>query len=189
MINRLLDSARRALRRWPMEGLGVLLLTLSVGVVAYTYHSSERMVRQYATESAQAHAASITQFRNFYTLELVPRAVAGGLEVTHDYKHREKALPLPATLTIELGHYLSKVDGGTQVSLYSDQPFPWRQAERQLDDFQREALQHLKEQPDEPFVREEMRHGVRVLRYAQADRMLDRCVACHNQYPGSPRTD
>ncbi len=189
MINRLANGVRGALRRWPMQGLGALLLAVSVGVVAYTYQSSERMIRQYATESAQAHAASITQFRNFYTLELVPRALAGGLEVTHDYRNREKALPLPATLTIELGHYLSKVDGGTQVSLYSDQPFPWRQSERQLDDFQRQALQHLKARPDEPFVREEVRQGVRVLRYAQADRMLDRCVSCHNQYPGSPRTN
>ena len=189
MINQLANRAREAVRRWPMQGLGALLLALSAGVVAYTYQSSERMVRQYATESAQAHAASITQFRNFYTLELVPKAVAGGLEITHDYRTREKALPLPATFTIELGHYLSKVDGGTQVSLYSDQPFPWRQAERHLDDFQQQALQHLKARPDEPYVREEVRQGVRVLRYAQADRMLDRCVACHNQYPGSPRTD
>jgi len=189
VINRLANGVRAALRRWPMQGLGALLLAVSVGMVAYTYQSSERVVRQYATESAQAHAASITQFRNFYTLELVPRALAAGLEITHDFRNHNKALPLPATLTIELGHYLSKVDGGAQVRLYSDQPFPWRRSERQLDDFQQQALQHLKAHPDEPFVREEVRQEVRVLRYAQADRMLERCVACHNQYPGSPRTD
>lgn len=32
-------------------------------------------------------------------------------------------------------------------------------------------------------------NGSRVLRFAQADRMLPTCVACHNHYPGSPRTD
>ena len=111
------------------------------------------------------------------------------MEITHDYKSRDNALPLPATLTIDLGHYLSKVDGGTQVTLYSDLPFPWRQAERQLDDFQLKALQHLKVQPDRPFVREEVLNGERVLRFAQADRMLPRCVACHNSYPGSPFTE
>ena len=183
-------AAMRALvRRWPMELLGALLLAFSVVVAAYTYDSSERMVRQYATESAKNHADSVTQFRNFYTLELVPRAVAAGMAVTHDYRDRDHALPLPATFTIELGHYMSKVDGGTQVSLYSDLPFPWREKERQLDDFQRQALQHLKQNPEKPYVREEWRQGERVLRYAQADRMLDRCVACHNSYPGSPRTD
>jgi PAS domain S-box-containing protein len=180
---------RQLLLRWPMQCLGALLIGMGLWVVFYTYQSSERMVRQYATESAQAHAASVTQFRNFYTQELAPRAVQAGMEVTHDYKSRTNALPLPATLTIDLGHYLSKVDGGTQVRLYSDQPFPWRLQERQLDDFQQEALAHLKVKPNEPFVREEMMNGTRVLRFAQADRMLPKCVACHNSYPGSPRTD
>ena len=177
---------RFLLLRWPMQCLAALLIAVCLWVVLYTYQSSESVVRQYAMESARTHADSVTQFRNFYTQELVPRAVKGGVEITHDYKSRDDALPLPATLTIDLGHYLSKVDGGTQVTLYSDLPFPWRQSERQLDDFQRQALKHLKVKPDQPFVREEMMNGQRVLRYAQADRMLPRCVACHNSYPGSP---
>jgi PAS domain S-box-containing protein len=184
-----MDWIRQVLLRWPMESLGGLLMAMGLWVVLYTYQSSEVMVKQYATESAQTHAASITQFRNFYTQELVPRAVQAGMNVTHDYQRRDNALPLPATLTIDLGHYLSKVDGGTQVRLYSDQPFPWRVAERGLDDFQRQALEHLKAQPNQPFVREEVMNGTRVLRFAQADRMLASCVACHNSYPGSPRTD
>ena len=189
VLKRLVSPIRVLLLRWPMEGLGVLLMVMGLWVVFYTYQSSEAVVQQYATESAQTHADSVTQFRNFYTQELVPRAVKGGLEVTHDYKSRDNALPLPATLTIDLGHYLSKVDGGTQVSLYSDQPFPWRVNERSLDDFQKQALQHLKDQPNKPFVREEVMNGRRVLRFAQADRMLPNCVACHNSYPGSPRTN
>jgi PAS domain S-box-containing protein len=183
------NGVRQALLRWPMEWLGGVLIVMGLFVVVYTYRSSEAMVQQYVAESAQTHAASVTQFRNFYTQELVPRAVKGGLEVTHDYKSRDNALPLPATLTIDLGHYLSKVDGGTQVRLYSDQPFPWRVAERSLDDFQKQALQHLKERPNQPFVREEILNGTRVLRFAQADRMLASCVACHNSYPGSPQTN
>lgn len=188
-IGRWARLMRQLLLRWPMQWLAALLIAVCLWVVWYTYQSSESMVRQYAVESAQNHADSVTQFRNFYTQELVPRAVKGGVEITHDYKSRDDALPLPATLTIDLGHYLSKVDGGTQVTLYSDLPFPWRQAERQLDDFQKQALQHLKVKPDQAFVREEMMNGERVLRFAQADRMLPRCVACHNSYPGSPFTD
>ena len=189
VLKRLVSPIRVLLLRWPMEWLGVLLMVTGLWVVFYTYQSSEAVVQQYATESAQTHADSVTQFRNFYTQELVPRAVKGGLEITHDYKSRDNALPLPATLTIDLGHYLSKVDGGAQVSLYSDHPFPWRLQERSLDDFQKQALQHLKDQPNKPFVREEVMNGRRVLRFAQADRMLPNCVACHNSYPGSPRTD
>ena len=164
-------------------------MVISMWVVTYTFESIERVVYQYATESAQEHAESVTQFRNFYAQELVPRAMKAGVAVTHDYKSRDNALPLPATLTIELGHYISQVDGGTQVRLYSDLPFPWRTGERELDNFQIQALAHLKARPDQPFVREEMINGQRVLRYAQADRMLSGCVACHNSYEGSPKTD
>lgn len=51
------------------------------------------------------------------------------------------------------------------------------------------ALAHLRQYPDRPFVREETLNGVDVLRYAQADRMLGVCVACHNGTAGSPKTD
>lgn len=146
-LQRLIRWIRQLLMRWPMEFLGGLLLAMGVWMVLYTYQSSEAMVRQYATESAQTHADSVTQFRNFHTQELVPRAMKGGMEVTHDYKARDNALPLPATLTIDLGHYLSKFDGGTQVRLYSAQPFPWRVAEWSLDTFQMQALAHLEKPP------------------------------------------
>ncbi len=189
VLNRLIFLLRQLLLRWPMEWLTAVLIVTGLWVVLYTYQSSEAMVRQFATETAQAHAALVTQFRNFYTQELALRARNGGVEITHDDKSRDNALPLPATLTIDLGHYLSKVDDDTQVHLYSDQPFPWREAERSLDDFQKQALLHLKDQPNKPYVREEILNGTRVLRFAQADRMLQSCVACHNQYPGSPKTD
>ena len=187
-IRRLFTMTPQGVLRWPMQWLGALLIAICCWIVFYTYAASERMVYQYAVESAQAHADSITQFRNFYAQELVPRAVKGGMAITHDYKNRDNALPLPATLTIDLGHYLSVVDGGTQVRLYSDRPFPWRQKERQLDDFQSQALAHLKSDPNTPFAREEVMNGVRVLRFAQADRMQASCVACHNSYADSPYT-
>ena len=186
---RLLKASQKPLKQWPIQLLGLALLASAVLVVYYTYKASEQMVLQYAKDSAQEHAESVTQFRNFYAQELVPRAARAGVEVTHDYKARDNALPLPATLTIELGHYLSQVDGGTQVRLYSDLPFPWREQERRLDDFQKEALVHLKQHPETPYVREDWINGQRVLRYAQADRMLSGCVTCHNKYPNSPKTN
>jgi PAS domain S-box-containing protein len=189
ILDYLLHSLRHVQKRWPLQVVASGLIGVSIWVVIYTYESSERVVFQYATESAQDHAESITQFRNFYAQELVPRAIAAGVDVTHDYKSRSNALPLPATLTIELGHYMSQVDGGTQVRLYSDLPFPWRVGDRDLDAFQKQALVHLKKNPEKPFVREEIVNGQRVLRFAQADRMLTGCVACHNRYQGSPKTD
>ena len=109
--------------------------------------------------------------------------------VSHLDKEVPKSLPLPATLTIDLGHYLSKTEAGYQVALFSAKPFPWRVVERQLDTFQTDALAHLEQHPDQPFVRQEVLNGTPVLRYAQADRMQANCVACHNGMAGSPKTD
>jgi PAS domain S-box-containing protein len=189
LLGRFIHGVTQVLKRWPLQVVAGTLIVISVWVVQYTYAASARVVFQYATESAQEHAESVTQFRNFYAQELVPRAVRAGVDITHDYKTRDNALPLPATLTIELGHYITEVDGGTQVRLYSDLPFPWRSGQRELDDFQKQALLHLKSNPDLPFVREEVLNGQRVLRYAQADRMLTGCVTCHNHYVDSPKTD
>ena len=42
-----------------------------------------------------------------------------------------------------LGHHLSQGEPGYRAQLFSDQPFAWRIAERQLDAFEREALDFL----------------------------------------------
>lgn len=177
------------MRTSTLRVLGWTLVLLALGVMAYAYHSATAVVQTYLRDSAAAQAASVTHFRNFYATEIVPRARDAGASITHNYRDVEKSLPLPATLTIELGHYLSQRDNGQQVRLYSAHPFPWRVHDKRLDDFQTEALAHLQRQPDQPYVREDTLNGQRVLRYAQADRMLPTCVACHNSYPGSPKTD
>lgn len=173
---------------WPLHWLGGVLLAVSVLVAFYSYRVVEAMVLRHATDTAKAQAEAVTHFRNFYAKELAPRAVVAGMSLTHDLGERN-SLPLPATLTIELGRYLSRESHGTQVRLYSQKPFPWREQGRVLDEFQLAALAHLEQTPDKPFVREDVLNGTKVLRYAQADRMLPQCVACHNQYVGSPRTD
>jgi hypothetical protein len=100
-----LRSIKQVLLHWPLQILGGALIAVSALVVYYTFESSQRVVVQYATESAREHAESVTQFRNFYAQELVPRAMRAGVSVTHDYKSKDNALPLPATLAIDLGHY------------------------------------------------------------------------------------
>jgi PAS domain S-box-containing protein len=174
---------------WALPLLSAALLGLAAYVGWYTYSSAQEVVRAYMVETAFKQAESLTHFRNFYASELLPRASAGGIGISHLYKDTPDTLPLPATLTIDLGHYLSKTESGHTVTLFSALPFPWRVAERRLDGFQTEALAHLALHPDEPFVRQEWVKGVEVLRYAQADRMQAACVACHNSRADSPKTD
>lgn len=167
-----------------------IALTLGAGgVLRYLAHELEQRTIMNATEDARAFAVSVTQFRNFYSAEIVPRARDSGMQITHAYRHIPNALPLPATFTLDFGEYLTGQREDVAVELYSALPFPWRAAERQLDAFQREAIEVLALHPDKPFIRTETIDGVQVLRYAVADRLKESCVACHNTYPGTPKTD
>jgi PAS domain S-box-containing protein len=177
------------LRPWALPLLGSVLVALGVYVAWFTYTSAQQVVDTFVLDMARKQAQSVTHFRNFYTTEILPRAKAGGAQVRAQQDPDAPGMPLPATMMIELGHFLSKQEAGHSVKLYSDKPFPWREAERQLDTFQTEALAHLRQTPGQPYVRQMETGGITVLRYAQADVMQASCVACHNSYPGSPKTD
>ena len=172
-----------------IPAMGVLLLLGAVLLGWYTLDTADKVVRGYARDAIAHQAQDITHFRNFYSAEIVKRAQNAGVTITDNYKDVPHALPLPATFVIDFGQYMRNIEDGTQLSLYSELPFPGRVAERQLDDFQKAALAHLKLHPETPYTGEEVREGRTYLRYAQADRMQADCVACHNTYPGSPKTD
>src|SRR5471030_685825 len=88
-----------------------------------------------------------------------------------------------------LGQHLNQSRPGAHVRLYSDYPFTWRKDAGPRDEFEREALQALRKQPDKPFYRFENFEGRHSLRYAIADRMQASCVACHNSHSDSPKQD
>ena len=184
-------SARWAqhLEKFGIPVMGVLLLLWALLLGWYTLDTADKVVRGYARDAIEHQAQNITHFRNFYSAEIVKRAQNGGMVITDHYKDVPHALPLPATFVIDFGQYMRKIEDSTYLALYSELPFPGRVAERQLDDFQKAALAHLKLHPETPYTREEVREGRTYLRYAQADRMQANCVACHNTYPGSPKTD
>lgn len=169
--------------------MGLILLLGGSFSVYFAYSSSERLAQAMAVEDVARHALSVTQFRNYYSSEIVSRAKKAGINITHNFHNLENSLPLPATFAIEFGEYLNQHDKSVAVRLYSDFPFPWRDSNRKLDSFQLDALAALRKNPNKPFYRFETINGVNTLRYAQADKMLETCVACHNSYPGSPKTD
>src|SRR5207247_1605650 len=100
------------------------------------------------------------------------------------------AIPLPATLLIHLGKRLSeRSESGVQVRLYSDHPFRPRTDGGPKDEFEREALDRLRHEPDPPFYRFEDVQGRPALRYAKAQRMQQTCVQCHNSHQDSTKKD
>ncbi len=171
-----------------------LLAALSLGSAVGFWHLTqlnERLVRSTALDGAAQQAETLECLNDVYS-EAVDRAMPKGkVLVTHDYAARKDALPLPATLTIDLGKSISeRSESGMQVRLYSDYPWRFRKDREPLDEFEREALRRLREDPDEPVYNFETYQGRPVLRYAIARRFRESCLGCHNKDKvNSPKHD
>ncbi len=142
-----------------------------------------------ALEDAKAYAHTLATFRELYTKEVVD-VVRDRVPVLHDYKDHKGAIPLPATLSMELGERMGEGDSGVRALLYSRYPFPWREKTGGLKgDFETRAWEELNRNPETPFHRIEEVDGALSLRYAIADRMHQACVTCHNSHAESPKKD
>jgi hypothetical protein len=170
-----------------------LLLTVTLGSAAgmwYLSRLSQTLVRLTALEGAAQQTETFDRLNDYYSACVANPAKLGGVQVSHAYRGQPGAIPPPATLTIDLGDYISAhSDRGIRVRLYSDLPFRSRADGGVRDDFERQALEHLRHKPDEPYYEFQEDGGRTVLRYATARRMKEACVACHNSHPDSPRTD
>lgn len=171
----------------------VILILLFIGGAGFFWQLSNlstQLVRTMALQNAGVVSRALTEFRTLYTSEVVDRVLPHGIEATHDYADRPKAIPLPATLSVLLGNRIGEAPGSKgDVRLYSAYPFPWRKDGGAKDDFERQALAALDRDPEQPFVRFEQFGGGPSLRYATADRMRAQCVNCHNTHPSSPKKD
>ncbi len=182
--------------RWcrsnPLAAGVLLAVTLgSATGLAHLVHLSDQLVKQAALESAAQQSAMLEQVNDFYSDEVVDRLQGSKVPVTHDYAQRKGAIPLPATLTIELAKHLSaKSASGMHVRLYSDFPFKPRRKSGDWgarDGFERAALDSLSHDPDTPYYSFEEYQGRPSLRYATARRMKRTCVDCHNAHDDSTK--
>jgi len=172
----------------------VLALLLCIGVAGALWNMSRlssTLIESQAIRNATLYAQTIKQARTLYSSEVVNRASSiHGITVTHDYEAEEGAIPLPATFLMEFGHRLTESTPDVWVRLYSNYPFPWRQAEGGPQDaFEADALRYLEQHPEQNFFRFESFQGRQSLRYAMADVLQASCVGCHNTHPDSPKRD
>ena len=168
----------------------LLFLILGIGFSSWlAIKQTEDILVEDAVEDANLLAKSLEAFRKYYSDTVVPRAARAGMDVTHDFRLRDNALPLPFTLHGELSEQINKTHFGTRTRIFSDYPFPWNRDGGAKDQFERDALTVLRQSPDKPFTRLEGEGGDRVLRFAKADLMLESCIGCHNSSPDSPKHD
>lgn len=191
------QALRRFTRLLYKRTILILILLLCAGITASLWNISRfsmHLVKMQASQNVAMYARAINTARTLYSEAAVERIQAVPAKhpiiFTHDYLSKEGAIPLPATYLIELGNRLTSKSDGMLVRLYSDYPFPNRRKEGgPKDDFEREALQQLKKNPKQPFIRVESLQGRESLRYAQADILQPSCMSCHNTNPDSPKKD
>jgi len=194
--------AAAALVAVSLLALGLLAGVFSISYVriarerSQTQHALERETRakdglfKALVQNARLTSDALKEFNEYYSSEVVGRLTDRAIQVTHDYAGRKNAIPLPATMSVELANRISQKGSGMQIRLYSDHPFPWRLKEGgPKDEFQKDALRLLRSAPDKPYYRVEDLKGRPSLRYATASRMEKKCVDCHNSYKESPKKD
>ncbi|MBU1725613.1 MAG: DUF3365 domain-containing protein, partial [Gammaproteobacteria bacterium] len=167
------------------------LLVLGAAVIFwFSYRQNLNINEELAVYEAREFATSINRFRLFYSEQIIPRAQAHGVPLTHDY-HQMDAMPVPSALVDDLSKFLAEdSDAHYQLRVYSDHPFSWQKEGGAQDDFERWALNELTKTPDKPVWRiEQAEDGNNLLRYALPSRMTASCIGCHNSYAGTTKTD
>ena len=169
-----------------------LLAAVTLGSIYGLWHLSNlsaQLVRSSALDSAAQISEMLVIVNEDYS-QIVDRLYPQKILVTHDYVTRPGAIPLPATMTIDLGNHISeKSASGMRVRLYSDHPFRPRKDGGPRDAFERQALDKLLAKPDEAYWSFEDYDNRPSLRYVTARRMDQTCVRCHNAHPDSPKKD
>ena len=132
----------------------------------------------------------ITSVREYYAANVVGRVLAssGTTQVAHNYETIPGAIPIPATLSIELGRVVSEQQANITYRFISDYPFRSR-SPHVLDSFERDALTSLRAQPRQQRIDVYGSLWDRRVRIASPVMMGAVCVACHNSHPESPKRD
>jgi class 3 adenylate cyclase len=132
----------------------------------------------------------IDDMRGFYASDVVARVLAAHQQVkpVHNYTEIDGAIPIPATLSIELGHRISARNAAVQYRFVSDFPFKGREAHA-LDGFETSALASLRANPKQQIVQVAGSIFDRNVRMVSPVMMGEACVACHNSHPDSPKKD
>jgi len=171
----------------------VLILLFGLAMTLMLWHEDRwqsKLIESMALTSADLYSQAIAEFRTLYTQEVVDRVRRHGIQVIHNYQEQEGTIPLPATLSMELGKRIGAHQQGAETRLYSAYPFPWRKEQGGLqDEFAKEAWEFLKRNPDQPYYEFAVVNGRASLRFATADVMRSACVDCHNTYSGTPKAD
>jgi signal transduction histidine kinase len=147
-----------------------------------------------AQTSAQLQSANvksmINEIRSYYATNIVGRVKSHPTksEVVHNYHEVPGAIPIPATLSLELAAIFQKSQDNIQYRFVSDLPFQDR-SPHLLDAWELSALAQLRSNSAQELS--DVSHEGAYIRYRIASPIVMEpvCVSCHNTHPQSPKKD
>ena len=166
----------------------VLLLGLPLAVWLDLQNLTDAALRRQASDLNSV----ITSMRAFYGSNVVGRVLAAPpgttTQVTHNYEAIPGAIPIPATLSLELGRVISEQQHNISYRFVSDYPFKNR-APHVLDGFERNALADLRADPNQLVTDVSNSLFNDRIRLIAPVVMGAACVECHNSHAESPKRD
>ena len=173
---------------WFFAIVTLALVSLPVAVWLDLRNLSNESLRRQASDLN----AVISDIRAYYAANVIDRVQDSGGKATPTDKYHDIAggIPIPATLSIELGDVIGARAEGIQYRFASDYPFRNR-APHRLTDFEKRALSTFRYSgsPSDSLIETGGSVFRREVNMAVPVMMGSSCVSCHNTHPDSPKTD
>jgi adenylate cyclase len=178
-------------RRWERIALAALILLLA-GLPLAVWLDMQNISAARLRSQAGDLNSMISSIRGYYGSAVVGRILENhgkDTQVIHNYETVPGAIPIPATLSLELGRVIADKQSNVNYRFVSDYPFRGR-APHVLDDFEKNSLASLRATPDQPPIILASTSGTATkVRLIAPVLMSAACVQCHNTHPDSPKTD
>src|SRR3954453_8176551 len=127
----------------------LLVLILLAGLPLAVWLDLRNLTETALRRQANDLNSVITSVRGYYASNVVARVLAnpGSTQVVHNYEAVPGAIPIPATLSLELGHVIGAQQENINYGFVSAFPLKNR-TPHQLDQFEKSALDSLRNNPD-----------------------------------------
>lgn len=173
----------------------VMVVLMLAGLPLAAWLDISSLSQSLLQRQASDLSSLITSIRSYYATNVVGRVLQAHAEgvgkstvVTHDYAGQPGAIPIPATLSLELGRVISAQQANISYRFISDLPFRNRPAHA-MDAFERSALDELRGGVTRVVTDAQLQGFTNTYRLVTPVVMADACVRCHNAHAESPKLD
>ncbi|TCL10099.1 adenylate/guanylate cyclase [Shimia isoporae] len=175
----------------PSWVLALVCLAL-LGLPLALWQDMDELSHRAMERQSRSMNAVLSAVRGYYSENVVDRILHhdGETQVVHNYRNEPGAVPIPATLSLELGAELAAANAAVTYRFVSDYPFKNRE-QHELTSFEANALERFRANPGMGEIMHEeggtfLDHSVTM---ATPIRMTEACVECHNTHPESTKID